>query len=378
MILPKTLRQRLCQRKKQNNLRTLFEFFSKDLIDFASNDYLGLAKEKTIHQEAERLLEGYPYKNGSTASRLLCGSHPIHRDLEIYLSGYYQTQEALLFNSGYDANVGLLSAILNKHSVVLYDRNIHASMRDGIRMSVAKAYKFEHNDWRDLQRKFKNVTNPTKDTYIVIESVYSMDGDIAPLREFAEFAEQNNAYLIVDEAHSNGVFGKGLVAQLHLESKIWARVCTFGKAFGVHGAVVLGSKILKEYLINFARSFIYTTAMAPYSAANILAAHQYLQKNPERQVQLHQKMALFRNYLKDFGLCDYFIPSQSPIQSCIISGNDKVRNAAQYLQQKGFGVYPILSPTVPKGKERLRICLHSFNTQLHIEQLMGHLASLVL
>ena len=360
-MLPQNLQKKIRHRKKQNTLRALTVFYDKPYEDFASNDYLGLARESSIAHEAQKILNTYAHKNGSTASRLLCGTHRIHLDFEKYLSNFYQTPAVLLFNSGYDANIGFFSAILDRESIIFYDAYIHASIRDGISLSRAKAYKFPHNDLEDLKRRFKKLARPEKVTYIVVEALYSMDGDTAPLREIAAFAHKNRAYLIVDEAHSNGVFGKGLVAHWRIVDKVFARICTFGKAFGTHGAAVLCQRDLRAYLINFARSFIYTTALSPHSVAIIWASYRYWETHPQNAAKLHQNIQLFKKHIRSNGLEKYFIESHSPIQSFLIGDATKAKNLADKLQKDGFGVYAIISPTVPKTKERIRICLHSYN-----------------
>jgi 8-amino-7-oxononanoate synthase len=288
--------------------------------------------------------------------------------VENQLAKHHQAEAALLFNSGYDANIGLFSAILQKGATILYDELIHASIRDGIRLSNAKAFKFKHNCLEDLYKKRNKVSGPV---YIAVESVYSMDGDSAPLKELVDFSLENNGFLIVDEAHSNGVFGQngsGMLQDLHLEQKVFARVHTFGKALGCHGAAVFGSKELKEYLVNFSRSFIYTTAASLHSVAIISAAYQELPTSKEREA-LEQNL---RNKLQHL-----FVESESAIQCCLISGNQKVKSIALALQKKGYQLKPILSPTVPKGKERLRFCLHSYNIKEEIAEVLGLLATFV-
>jgi len=370
---PEKLNKKLIRRKDGNSLRTLTVL--KNKIDFSSNDYLGFSTNKSIQETTKRILSSENFINGSTGSRLVSGSHTLHNTVEGFLKGYHDAEAALLYNSGYDANLGLFSAILQKGDTVIYDELIHASIRDGIRMSSANSYKFKHNSLEDLEKK---VARATGTIYIAIESVYSMDGDTALLHEMVDFSKKNNCYLIVDEAHSTGVFGeygKGLLQELGLENQVFARVHTFGKAMGCHGAVVLGSQELRDYLINFSRSFIYTTAASLHSVATIEASYLELKKTDAIE-KLKSNILYFNNCIKEQYLTDKFIRSSSAIHSFILPGNAVVKTAALLLQKKGFDIKPILSPTVAIGEERLRICLHSYNTSLEIEQLITLLATL--
>ncbi len=381
MQLPKKLQKKLRDREESNTLRTLYE--QKNLIDFSSNDYLGFAAKKTIFDQAHRLLEDKGiYQNGATGSRLLSGNHKLYNETERQLAAFHNAETALIFNSGYDANVGFFSAVLQRGDVVFYDELIHASIRDGIQMSNAKSYKFRHNDLEDLKGRLLSLRAKSRsdyELYIVTESVFSMDGDIPDLKSFVSFCNAHNCHLIVDEAHAAGVFGelgKGLLQEMGLENQVFARINTFGKALGCHGAVVLGSKELKSYLINFARSFIYTTAIPPHALATIQAAYQELQNTVEIE-KLTENITFFNNKLKTTGLKPLFIESTSAIHCCIISGNENVKKVAAKIQEKGFDVKPILSPTVPEGKERLRFCLHSFNSEEEINEILELLATFV-
>ena len=209
--------------------------------------------------------------------------------------------------------------------------------------------------------------------YVVVESVYSMDGDMAPLTEIVAVCKKYNAALIVDEAHAVGIFGngKGLVSELGLENNVFARVVTFGKAVGVHGAAILGSNELRDYLINFSRAFIYTTALPLHSIVSIKNAHEFLLQNLSRIDQLKKLITYFKSQIVNHK--SQIINSDSPIQCIVIPGNNEVKAMADKLQQNGFDVRPILSPTVPKGQERLRICLHSFNSKEEVDNLVNTL-----
>lgn len=382
---PFKLIKNLENRKEQNSLRILSSHVA--LTDFTSNDYLGFASSEEIYNATAEILEEYDLKrNGSTGSRLLSGNHKIYQATEDFVADFHNAETALIFNSGYDANIGFFSSVPQKGDVILYDELVHASIRDGIRMSNARAYKFSHNDIEDLKRRLGRLrtevgSKETGEIYIVTESVFSMDGDIPDLKSISELAADFNCFLIVDEAHATGVFGnngEGLVQQLELENKVFARIVTFGKALGGHGAAVLGNFPLREYLTNFARSFIYTTALPPHSVAGILSAYRFLQKTPGSNpgiLKLRKNISLFKSEILNYNLNNYFIISDSAIHCCVISGNEEVKKAAKTLQEKGFNVKAILSPTVPKGSERLRVCLHSFNTEDEIQNMVKHLAT---
>ena len=379
MKLPKSLQQKLNQRKANNALRKLP--VANDYIDFASNDYIGFAKSETIFHEIHQFLLDKNCKvNGATGSRLLSGNHTLYNEAEEYISKFHKVEAALIFNSGYDANVGFFSAVPQRNDIILYDELCHASIRDGIQMSHAKAYKFQHNDFEDLGRLLQRCQTEPVEVYIVTESVFSMDGDCPNLEQLTNLSEKYGAYLVVDEAHALGVFGEqgeGLVQSLGLEQKVFARIMTFGKGLGCHGAAVLGSKELKSYLLNFARSFVYTTGLSPHSVATILQSYKHLTKEKEVLEQLKANIIFFNQQKMRLGLKPMFVYSKSAIQCAIIPGNEKVKNIAEQLQQKGFDVRPILSPTVPEGQERLRFCLHSFNSESEIANVLELLSTFV-
>lgn len=337
-------------------------------FDFCSNDYLGFAKSSTLKTLVKTQLETLTNsKNGSGGSRLLSGNHPYTEQTEQFIANFHQAQSGLIFNSGYDANVGLLSSIPQRGDTIITDELIHASLIDGARLSYAERFKFKHNDLLDLEQKLKNAKGLI---YVVVESVYSMDGDTAPLTEISKLCDEYNANLIVDEAHSTGIFGengKGLVVQLKLQSKVFARVVTFGKALGTHGAIILGSETLRNYLINFSRSFIYTTAAPLHSIVAVNCAYQMLNGGRFEQ-QITEKIERYNNLIKQINLP--IILSNSAIQTILFHSNNDARNAAQQLQSKGFDVRAILSPTVAVGQERLRICLHTYNSNQEITELV--------
>ena len=393
MKIPNALQQKLNLRTETNALRKLP--IPTNGIDFSSNDYLGFAKNEQIFIATHQyLIDNNIKENGATGSRLISGNHNLYTITENYIADFHQSQSALIFNSGYDANVGFFSAVPQRNDIILYDELCHASIRDGIQMSHAKAYKFQHNDYEDLEAllsKFQTSHSelvegqlPTPNSqlpsiYIVTESVFSMDGDAPNMETLVQLSEKFNALLVVDEAHALGVFGEkgeGLMQSQNLQDKVFARIMTFGKGLGCHGAAILGSVSLKEYLVNFARSFIYTTGLSPHSVATILVAYQNLNQSTELQ-KLKQNINFFNQHKQLLGIKPLFVYSKSAIHSAIIPGNEKVKHIASQLQEKGFEVKAILSPTVPEGQERLRFCLHSYNTEKEMQEVLTELSNLV-
>ena len=380
--IPKSLTLKLEQREQNNSLRKLA--LPNHLIDFASNDYLGFSKSEAIFNRTHSfLIDNNIILNGATGSRLLSGNHAVYQEAENCISKFHHSENALIFNSGYDANVGFFSAVPQRNDVILYDELSHASIRDGIQLSNAKSYKFQHNDFEDLERiilKLSSENQQTTTIFVVTESVFSMDGDTPNLEKLVQLCNKNNCFLVVDEAHALGVFGdhgEGLVQMQGLQDDVFARIMTFGKGLGCHGAAILGSQKLIDYLVNFARSFIYTTGLSPHSVASILVAYQHLQTEKEALQKLRENVIHFNQEKKQLGLNPLFVRSKSAIQSAIIPGNQKVKNIANQLQEKGFDVKAILSPTVPEGQERIRFCLHSYNSKEEISEVLQLLASIL-
>lgn len=392
-MFPKKLKEKLARRKAQNALRHLP--VENSLVDFSSNDYLGFSKNQEISEGANKILSKADIvKNGSTGSRLLSGNHVMYDGLEETLVRFHESGSALVFNSGYDANIGFFSAVPQRGDIIFFDEYIHASIRDGIKLGNAKSYKFKHNNISDLKlkcdaersRKAVGRHNETE-IYIVTESVFSMDGDSPDLNALTEFCTENNYHLVVDEAHAVGVFGEkgeGLVQHLGLQHQIFARIVTFGKAVGCHGAAILGSAELKGYLVNFARSLIYTTGLPPHTVAAISSAYMYLDSNQKAQTRLRENIIYFNSKLDKRNLSGnagtlkpFFIPSNSAIHCCVVSGNENVKLIAEKVQNNGFDIRPIRSPTVAEGQERLRICLHSFNTKKEIQTIIELISSLI-
>jgi 8-amino-7-oxononanoate synthase len=359
--LPLYIQQKLAEQRKNHAFRRL-HLPETGSIDFTSNDYLGLSRVGWAeHSEA--------FSHGSGGSRLLSGNFVAAEALEETIATFHQAPTALLFNSGYDANLGLLSSVAKEGDSIFYDILSHASLRDGIRLSKAEAFPFLHNDIEDLRRRLAQAKGSI---YVVTESLFSMDGDLAPLAEMVSLCEEAGAYLIVDEAHATGVIGKrghGLVQELNLEDRIFARVHTFGKAVGCHGAAVLGSQDLKDFLINFSRPLIYTTALPPAAVAAIENAYKRFPAMDAEREQLNRLIA----HMQSVDIPQRKLISLSPIQGVIVPGNEEVTVMANRLQLAGMDCRPIRYPTVPKQKERIRIILHAFNTMDEIDLLAASL-----
>ena len=354
------LQQRLDERESIGLLRKLVN--SNGCIDFCSNDYLGLSKQLSYPR--------YELSSGATGSRLVTGNSTLAEETENIIADFHSAEAALIFNAGYMANVGLFSCIASKGDTIISDELIHASIIDGIRLNHANGYKFKHNNLEDLEKKLQGSSGQI---FVAVESIYSMNGDEAPLLAIVDLCKKYSALLIVDEAHAIGVFGDkgdGLVCKYNLQKEVFACIYTFGKALGLHGAVVTGSNTLRNYLINNARSFIYATALPP---------HTYL------QIQEAYKLLPSADRLALYSLINYFIEavkningikitcSYSPIQAIIIGDNFKTKDLSEKLLQKGLYAKAILSPTVPIGTERLRICLHTFNTKEQIDVLVNEI-----
>ncbi len=365
------LAQILEKRRERDQLRRLQVL---EGIDFCSNDYLGFARSESLqHKWKEEVLKSHA-RLGSTGSRSISGHCEMAARLESDLASFHQAEATLLFNSGYDANVGLFSSLPGRTDHLVTDELIHASIIDGCRLSYATRHRFRHNDVNDLENQLKGVNAhrlPGSQVFVAVESVYSMDGDEAPLKELVDCCEKYEALLIVDEAHATGVFGpagQGLVGAAGLEHRVWARVHTFGKALGTHGAIVAGPAVLKEYLLNHARSFIFTTALPPHAIAGIKLAYGALSEPGFSAQPLFELIRYFKKTIQP-PPGTWLIPSDSPIQSLVIPGSTRAARVGSGLLQQGFAVKAIQHPSVAEGKERLRISLHLHNTPEEIDRL---------
>lgn len=358
------LENRLHKRLVLGNLRKLQ--LRTAPIDFSSNDYLGLARSNTLASYAlqecrlhAHQLNGY----GSTGSRLLTGNSLYAQELEEKIARFHGYEAGLLFSCGYMANVGLLSGVTNPDNCLFFDAAVHASTYDGIRLSRAKAFAFRHNDLEHLENRLKKCLSKGN-RFICIESIYSQDGSRAPLVEISQLAKKYEANLIVDEAHATGVCGprgKGLIAEYHLMDHVCAHVITFGKALGTYGAIVLGRGQLKQALVNFATSYIYTTALPLHNLAAISCSYDLFPKMDQERERIRTLIDLCNTFFPN--------PSRSHIQSVPIKGNQHVKQASEKLFNEGFDARALMSPTVQRGHEALRICLHAFNTKEELSRL---------
>ena len=364
------------RRQQEGSLRSLR--LSPGLVDFYSNDYLGFSRsldlEDLIRNKLQNLTDRNGRRIGSTGSRLLSGNSDLAEELEAILKEFHKAEAALLFNSGYDGNVGMISAFVRPGDVVFYDELVHASMHDGLKLARANGLAFQHNDLDHLEALLAHTPKDSSDSqsFILVESIYSMDGDSAPLLEICNLADKYGANLLVDEAHATGIFGnkgQGLCVELGVENQVFARLVTFSKSLGAHGAVVLTTEKGKEYLVNFARSFIYSTAASLSSLLEVQAAYQLLQSG-DFPKQAKQKVEAFQSLLNKYPHLPFLRNSQSMIQALLIPGNFEVRQLAKRIQESGFDLRPLVFPTVQKGKERIRICLHTFNSPEEMEGLV--------
>ena len=358
---PDKLLNKLRQRKEEGAFRNLMPPASG--IDFSSNDYLGFARS-----EKENSRE---YAVGSTGSRLISGNHHLYEVTERTVADFHKAEAALIFNSGYDANLGLLSALLQRNDYIFYDASVHASIRDGISLGKAKSFKFDHNSLESLKARLSKVLGGNipegSEVYVITETVFSMEGDGPDIAALAAYCQQEGYRLILDEAHAAGVLGpqgRGAVIEAGCEELVFARVITFGKALGCHGAAILGSSMLRDYLVNYSRSLIYTTALPPLAVFAISRAYERL-SGPEggrAQEDLRRNISFFTTGIKERGLTGYFPEARAAIHCCEIGGNDRVKALSGKLRAAGYDVKPILSPTVAGGRECLRFSLHAFNT----------------
>jgi 8-amino-7-oxononanoate synthase len=370
---PTYLLKALAEREQNGSLRKLTHTFPE--IDFCSNDYLGFSKLGLLEAKLQLAFgpledRGHQYF-GATGSRLISGNSQLIDEAEKQIALFHHAQSSLIFNSGYDANVGLLSSVPQKTDLILYDEFIHASIYDGIRLSRATHYKFTHNDTDSVEELIQRHQKNFENIYVVVESVYALDGDSAPLLELVDICQSSkNIFLIIDEAHAIGVFGKqgrGMCNALSIEKKCFARIYTYGKAMGCHGAAIVGSEILRNYLINFSRTFIYTTALPYHSIEAIKHAYQLLIETDQKDA-LQKNIAYFYSKAANLKNC---IKSQSAIHSMVVGSNELVSKLERELTSKNIHARMMKSPIVKSGMERVRFCIHSFNTTEEIDQLVS-------
>ena len=343
----------------------------RSLHNFCSNDYLGLASHPDIARAFKQGIDHYGV--GSGASHLISGHCKAHQLLEDQLAEFTNRPRALLFSSGYAANLGVINALVGRTDLVLEDHLNHASLLDGGLLSGAKFRRFKHCDRHDLQDKLAKLDGARK--LVVTDGVFSMDGDRAPLEDLADISANHNAWLMVDDAHGFGVLGAnggGLVEHLNLSlDQVPILMGTLGKAFGTYGAFVAGSEALIETLIQFARSYIYTTALPPAVAVASSASLQLLQSQQWRRDKLNQLISRFRSGVSQIGL--KLMESETAIQPILIEDNQQVLAIGEQLRNFGFMVGTIRPPTVPVGQARIRITLSAGHSEQQVDALVDAL-----
>jgi len=383
------LTQRLAAIREQGLLRGLrrvdspqsprVDIGGRTLLNFSSNDYLGLANEPALKEAAIKAVERYGA--GAGASRLICGSLAPHHELDEALAAFKGTDAALSFSTGYATAIGTICALLGKDDFIILDKLVHACVVDAARLCGAKLRVFDHNDLNDLEAKLKwaaervqslesKVQSQVGRVLVVTESVFSMDGDHAPLREMVELKEKYGAWLMVDEAHATGLYGtnrRGLAEELGVGDRIEVQMGTLGKALGASGGYICGSRALADYLINRARTFIFTTAPVPAAAAAAIAGIRYVQSSAgeERRGKLWQNVSALLSTINSR-------PStrRSAIIPIMMGEESKAVEAAAALREQGICIPAIRYPTVACGQARLRLTL----TAAHTEEDLGRLA----
>lgn len=340
----------------------------RQVINFSSNDYLGLANDSRIKQAAIKAIEEQGF--GSGASRLICGTNTEHLVLEQRIADIKHTESALVFSSGYMANTGIIPALCGREDIILCDKLNHASILDGILLSRAELKRYAHNDMQALEKELKAAANYKK-RLIVTDTVFSMDGDRADLKAIVELARRYDAWVMTDEAHGFGVLGAhggGLVEELGLSEQIDIQMGTLSKAAGCMGAYVAGSRQLREYLINHARSFIYTTAMPPSAAAAASKAVEIIQEEPVRRQKVLASAAYIRQELQLMGFDT--MNSTTPIIPILMKDASRVMEASARLLEQGILAVAIRPPTVPVNTARLRLTVSAAHTREDIGRLL--------
>lgn len=347
------------QQQKEQHLYRSRQINSNNQLIFCSNDYLGLS---TQNYQLNQWI-------GSTAAHLVCGHHDIHHELELALASFLGYEKTLLFSTGYMANLGVISALMGRNDAVFLDKWCHASLVDGAILSRAKLFRYPHNDLQALENQLKKSSFNNK--LIISDGVFSMDGDLAKLPQLIELSKKYNAWLMIDDAHGLGVLGENGRGTLEFyqqnQRDIHILIGTLGKAFGTFGAFVAGSETLIEYLIQTARSYIYTTALPPIIAQATLYNLETTQKESWRREKLFENI----NYFKQKTQHLPFMPSDTPIQPLICESNEQAMNANKYLKENNIWVSAIRPPTVPTP--RLRITLTTTHSLENIDFLVNKL-----
>ncbi len=349
-------------------------FGKKEYIDFSSNDYLGLAGHPKLIKSSKEALD--KFGTSSSASRLLSGDLEIHHRLEDRVAQFKNKESALVFNSGYQANIGIISALYSKSDAIFSDRLNHASIIDGIRLSGARMFRFQHNDLNHLEYILRRERHKFKNALIITETIFSMDGDRPDLQGLVVLKDKYSCQMMADEAHATGIYGKngsGVVEEEGLSGRIELIMGTFSKALGSFGAYLAASKKTVEYLINTCRSFIYSTALPPAVAACNLASIELIKNEPERRNELLESAKFFRQALKNKA---FQVRGDSQIVPLIIGRNLKTVEFASKLQERGYWVLPIRPPTVAQGQARLRFSLTFHHNRGVLEKLIDEISAL--
>jgi len=370
----KSLAQELEARLAELDARGLGRQLSEGAgLDFSSNDYLGLSKNPKLAEGVRRRLETGAV--GAPASRLLRGQTRAHRELEERLAAWKGMERALLFPSGYQANLALLTTLVGPGDRVLSDRLNHASLIDGLRLAGCEKVIFDHLDTGFIEQELARPW-PRGRTFLVTESLFSMEGDLAPLERYGELAAAHGAELVVDDAHATGLYGdergSGWVEACRIEKRVTAVVSTFGKALGIGGACITAPAVVIEYLIQRARPFIFTTAMPPVVVAAIDAALDVVKAEPERRRRVFTLARRLRGRLRELGLDTR--GEDGPLVPVIVGENRRAVETAEALQARGLDVRAVRPPTVPEGTARLRISIHADHTEAQIDALGDELA----
>ena len=373
----------LRQRREQGLLRELRPIAARhggrvvvagrEYLDLSSNDYLGLAGHPRLIEAAKRALD--EYGTGAAASRLMGGDFELHHRLEERVAAFKGKESALVFNSGYQANVGLFPALLTRDDAVFSDRLNHASIVDGIQLSGARAFRFRHNDPAHLETLLQRERGKFKTALIVTETIFSIDGDRAPLAALVALKEKHDCLMIVDEAHATGVFGPhgaGVVEADGLAGRIDLVMGTFSKALGGFGAYVAASREMVAFLVNACRSFIYSTALPPAVIAGDLAGLDLVAEEPWRREALAERCPRFRDALRAKG---FQVIGASPIVPVVLGDNHRAVAFAQALREKGYWVVAVRPPTVPAGEARLRLTLTAHHEATVLDRLADDMAA---
>lgn len=345
----------------------------KEYVMMASNNYLGLTHHPKVIQAAVHALE--TYGTGSGGSRLINGTYKLFTTLEKELATYKETEHALVFNTGYMANVGTISALMGKDDLIFSDALNHASIIDGCRMSKANIITYEHCNMNDLEKKLQSYGNQSQNKLIVTDGVFSMDGDIAPLDKLVWLKEKYNALLMVDDAHATGVIGngKGSAHHYHLAHKVDIQLGTLSKALGSVGGFVATNSIIYDYLINASRPFIFSTALAPANIGAALAALELIESDTTLINKLYNNVKYLSNRLQRIGL---LATSHTPIFPIIVGDAEKALLLSDIMKENGIIVTAIRPPTVPKGESRLRLTVTASHTEEQLNQVVDAFISI--